>query len=301
MQVFFGAETLEPEWKHSVVCIGTFDGVHLGHGAVIGSAVSRAAELGLPTVLATFDRNPAAVLAPDRCPPSIASLRSNLDEFRLLGIQIAVVLRFDREFSEVSADDFFQNILVDRLGAQAIVVGHDFTFGKNRVGNPEWLASRVETDIVEPFLIDGQRVSSSRIRTAVSEGEMGVAASLLGRPFEIAGIVVSGQRLGRTIGFPTLNLARSFRQVTPADGIYAGSCETPMGTFKAAVSVGARPTVDDERTIEAYLIDYPGSEIYGAAVRLKLIERLRTVAKFDSLEALQAQIASDIEHVSRVL
>lgn len=301
MQVHFGVDMLEPEWSGAVLCIGTFDGVHLGHQAVIRRAVEVAASEGLPAVLLTFDRHPAHVLAPDRCPKAVASLDENLTQFSRIGVQVALVLAFTRELSQTTADEFFQRVMVDHVRAKKIVVGHDFAFGKGRKGTPEWLAERIETEVVPPFMLEGNRVSSSAVRSEVAEGRVEHAGVLLGRPFAIAGVVVSGQRLGRELGYPTINLARSFDQVTPADGVYVGECETPHGTYRAAVSIGMRPAVSGtHRTIEAYLLDYPGNDLYGKGVVLSLLRRLREERNFDSLEALKAQIALDVAEAALV-
>jgi len=298
MHVHFGVELLQPEWRESVVCIGTFDGVHLGHQEVIKHAVNRARAKGLPCVLVTFDRHPAAILAPERCPPIIASLQSNLRHFEELGVAVAVVLTFDRGLSETSADEFFAKVITAKLQATAIVLGHDFAFGKNRQGTPEWLQARIETEVLPPFEVNGIRVSSSAVRKAILEGRVEDAGALLGRPFEIPGIVVRGQKLGRELGYPTANLARSFNQVSPADGVYAGSCETILGIFPAAVSIGVRPNIDAQRTIEAFLIDYPGEELYGSPVRLFVERRLREQRLFSNLDDLKRQIALDVAQVS---
>ena len=198
MHVHFGVELLRAEWLDAVVCIGTFDGVHLGHQAVIRQSVEKARLKGLPCVLATFDRHPAAVLAPEKCPPSIASLQANLRHFEELAVSVAVVLTFDKALSETSAESFFQHVILESFHASSIVVGHDFAFGKNREGKPEWLSSRIETEMIPPFELVGVRVSSSMIRRAVQEGDMAKAMRLLGKPFEIPGIVIGGEKLGRT-------------------------------------------------------------------------------------------------------
>lgn len=298
MQVHFGIELLKAEWFSAVACIGTFDGVHLGHQEVIRTAVSLAREHEAPCVLVTFDRHPAHVLAPDKCPKAIAALQTNLAQFEKLGVAAAVILPFDLELSQTSAEDFFNKVLIDTIHADYIVVGHDFAFGHKRQGTPEWLKERTSTTVVPPFEIEGRRVSSSEIRRAVIEGKIEEAGHLLGRPFEVPGIVVSGQRLGRELGYPTANLARSFDQVLPAHGIYGGVMRTPFGEFKAAVSIGIRPAVGGgEMTIEAYLLDYPGDSLYGASVNLLLTHRIREERNFDSLEALKAQIGADVEQV----
>lgn len=298
MQVHFGVELLSAEWPQAVVCMGTFDGVHLGHQQVIRTAVRQAQERESPCILVTFDRHPAHILAPDKCPPPIAALQSNLAAFESLGAAVAVILSFDYRLSQTTATDFFQAILLDRLRASAIVVGHDFAFGHNREGTPEWLRERIETTVVPPFEIEGRRVSSSEIRRAVLAGKVEEAAHLLGHPFEIPGVVVAGQKLGRKLGFPTANLARSFEQVLPAYGIYSGEMITPIGSYRAAVSIGTRPAVQGERmTIEAYLLDYPGDSLYGHAVTLRLTSRVREERDFASLDALKAQIALDVEAI----
>jgi riboflavin kinase/FMN adenylyltransferase len=299
MQVHFGLELLNAEWSSSVVCIGTFDGVHLGHQAVIGLAVTEAFQRELPCVVLTFDRHPAHVLAPERCPKAIASLGENLAQFERLGVGVSVILPFTEELSQTGAQTFFDEMLVRCLRAKRLVVGHDFAFGKGREGTPAWLQSRIETEVVPPFELHGSRVSSSAVRTAVSEGDMEEAARLLGRPFAISGIVVSGQRLGRTLGYPTANLARSFDQVTPADGIYAGYATTPHGIFRAAVSIGVRPAVGGTaRTIEAFLLDYPGHDLYGRNISVAIHSRIREERNFDSLDALKTQIARDVALVA---
>ncbi len=300
MLVRFGTESLGPQWPACVLCIGTFDGVHLGHQEVIRRAVRRSAEIERPPVVLTFDRHPLATLAPERCPPAVGTLDIDLDEFRSLGVCAAVVLPFDERLANTSAETFFTEVLQSSLRGEEVVVGHDFAFGKGRVGTPEWLRERIPTTIVPSFQVEGHRVSSSEIRELIRRGELEHAGRLLGRSWALEGIVVGGQRLGRTLGYPTVNLATAGRQVQPPHGIYAGRALTKMGEFKAAISVGVRPTVGDSpRTIEAYLLDYPGTDLYGSAIRLGFERRLRDEMKFDSLEALQAQMALDVAEVAR--
>lgn len=298
MLTHFGIESVQAEWCEAVVCIGTFDGVHLGHRRVIERAVESGRASDRPSVVVTFDRHPAAVLAPDRVPPAIASLGEDLRQFEAIGAAVAVVLRFDEALAATTAETFLDDILREGLRGSALVVGHDFAFGHDRVGTPDWLADRIPTEVVPPFLLDGQRVASSEIRRRIASGDVEGAARLLGRPFAVEGVVVGGEKLGRTLGFPTLNLARSGGQVRPADGVYAGRCETSIGAFAAAIGIGVRPTVGgSERTIEAYLLDYPGDSLYGQAVRLEVIQRLRGEVRFDSLEDLRRQMAEDVDRV----
>lgn len=296
MQIHFGPDLLVPEWTRSVVCIGTFDGVHLGHEEVICRALDLAAKASLPCAVVTFDRHPAATLAPERCPPAISPLEARLSRFNELGVAVSLILRFDQELACTPADRFLSELLVGVLRAETLVVGHDFAMGQHRGGTPEWLGQRIATVVVPPYELDGRRVSSSAIRQAVQEGRLEDAHRFLGRPFEIEGVVVAGAQLGRQLGYPTANLARSIQQVTPPDGVYVGEAETPFGSYRAAVSVGIRPTIDaTTRTIEAYLLDYKGESLYGKSIRLKFIRRLRDQVRFDGLEALREQMALDIE------
>lgn len=299
MRVHFGLEQLAAEWGAAVGCVGTFDGVHQGHQAVVSRAVGRAREEALPSVLATFDRHPLSTLAPEKCPPAVATIGANLRCFESLGVDVALVLPFDRAMSQMSATRFFEDVLRGALKVGRMVVGHDFAFGHGREGTAEWLASRVPTETVAPVLVDGERASSSAIRALVAEGAVEGAATMLGRPYTLEGVVVAGQRLGRQLGYPTLNLARSANQVVPADGVYAGACATPFGTYRAAVSIGVRPAVGGtDRTIEAYLLDYPGESLYGRAVELSVGRRLRGEQDFATVEALVEQIARDVENVA---
>lgn len=299
MLLHFGTDLLRAEWSAADVCIGTFDGVHLGHQEVIRTAVHRARAAERPCLLVTFDRHPAAVLAPHKKPPAVATLDQNLSVFRSLGVPVCVVLHFDERLASVTAQAFLDELLIDKLRAVEVVVGHDFAMGRGREGDTAWLASRIQTTVVPAFEVGGRRVSSSEVRRAVASGEMETATALLGRPFAIQGVVVAGQRLGRELGFPTINIARSGDQVEPATGIYAGACKTAHGTFRAAVSYGVRPAVaGSAKTLEAYLLDYPGESLYGTTVELGLVSMLREEQNFDTLELLKAQIARDVERVA---
>ena len=302
MTVVFGLGVLCAEWPRAVVCVGTFDGVHLGHRAVILEAARQAREADLPLVLATFDRHPAATLAPSRCPKSLAPLEENLREFERLGVAVAVVLPFDAGTAAMSAKDFLDEVIRKALRADTLVVGHDFAMGRGREGTAAWLSERIPTTIVPPFEIDGVRVSSSAIREAVGRGEILHANRLLGKSFTLAGVVVGGKRLGRTLGFPTANLARTIDGVLPADGVYAAWFHAPKGRFPAALAIGTRPAVGGgPRSIEAYLLDYDGASLYGAPCRIEVVAHERDEWNFDSLDALIAQMAQDVEGVRRTL
>lgn len=294
--VHFGTENLCIEWPSSTVVVGTFDGVHLGHQYLLNQTVELARNHRQPSAVVTFDRNPLSVIAPEKCPPSIATLEQNVIAIRRTGAAICVILPFTSDFSQLSAQRFYDEILVKALHAKRVVVGHDFGFGKGREGNAEWLRNRIETHVIEPFLVNQSRVSSSQIRQMVSNGEVEAAATILGRNFSIVGAVIEGERLGRTIGYPTINLARSSNCLIPSDGIYAGACQVGKSTYRAAISIGFRPTVGGtHRTIEAYLLDYPGEEIYGLTVEIFFTHRLRGELNFPDLERLKRQIEDDVE------
>lgn len=298
MLILFGAAGLHPEWPAAVLCLGTFDGFHIGHQAVIRTAVDIARANGLPCGLVTFDRHPALTLAPERAPMALSLPTDNLDLLETLGVDMTVVLEFDRALSETSAEDFLDRVLRSELRASHLVVGHDFAFGHDRQGTTEWLRQRIPTTVVPPFELNGIRVSSSAIRNAIQAGELDSAARMLGRPISLRGIVVGGDRLGRELGFPTANIALPARHILPPDGVYVAQAVTPFGQFAAAVSIGNRPTVGGTtRVIEAYLLDYPGTTLYGRTLSIELSQKVRDQRKFASTEELTEWIRTDIEAV----
>jgi riboflavin kinase/FMN adenylyltransferase len=295
---YFGLSRITPTWTSSVVCIGTFDGVHRGHQAVIANAVCAARAMGSPCILVTFDRHPAATLAPDRVPKALSPPTENLALLEQLGVDVLVVLTFDDALSQVTASEFLGSTLKAGLNASKIVVGHDFAFGHVREGTPEWLQQRIDTSIISPFELDGERVSSSRIRAAIAGGDVELAKRMLGRPFELEGIVVAGDKIGRTLGFPTANLALAFDSVVPSDGVYAGEAVTPWGRFDAAISLGTRPTVAGKEWVcEAHLLDYGTESLYGRTVRLRFARLIRKQVRFASVEELKEWIARDVIQV----
>lgn len=301
MHLHFGVDLLRPEWSGCVACVGTFDGVHLGHRALLHAAKDEAAKFELPTVVVTFDRHPAAVLNPHRKPAALASLEQNLCEFEREGVAMTLVLPFDAAMAATSASDFLAQVLRKPLRAVKLVVGHDFALGHLREGTAEWLSERIPTLVHRPVLVEGTRVSSSLIRKAIGSGNVGLAHRMLGRPYALSGVVVSGQKLGRTLGFPTANLARTNDQILPADGIYAGQTRVGSALYKSAVSVGVRPAVKGHhRTVETYLIDYPGESIYGAPIEIEFWVKLREERDFPTLEDLKNQISADVSVVRSI-
>jgi riboflavin kinase/FMN adenylyltransferase len=295
VHIQLGLNGFLPKWEEAVVCIGTFDGVHLGHQKVIGQAVSLARSKNIPCILVTFDRHPAKTLRPDKCPQAISTLGQNLEVIKQCGIDITVILRFDKELAETTAQDFLDKILRQHLHVTTLVIGHDFAFGKGREGTGEWLSERIETVVVPAYELEGERVSSSGIRAALNNNDLSKARKWLGRNYALDGIVAHGEKVGRTLGFPTANLALLTDQIIPAVGIYGGIAITSYGNFRAAISVGYKPTFGEHALgIEAYLLDYPGESLYGHSLRLEFIEYIRGEVKYESVEQLTQQIQSDV-------
>jgi riboflavin kinase / FMN adenylyltransferase len=272
------------------VAVGTFDGVHVGHREVIA---------GADTVL-TFDPHPSAVVSPNASPPLLTTLDRKAELIEAIGVDELVVIPFDREFAARSAADFVERVLVESLGASHVSVGENFRFGHKAQGDTALLEadSRFETRVVPLLEIDGEVVSSSHIRGLVLGGAVMYAGRLLGAPFVVEGEVVHGDQRGRELGFPTANLIPRGGYVTPGHGVYA--CRTGEGHV-AAVNVGVRPTFVTGRgeLIEAYLLDFEG-DLYGSRLRLEFLKRLRGEKRFDSVDALVAQMQLDVEQARGV-
>jgi len=280
---------VEPGGSGRRVAIGTFDGVHLGHREVIR---------GADTVL-TFDPHPMSVLRPEAAPPLIDTFAVKRDVIASLGIEELVVIPFDREFSSLEAEEFVARVLVEKLGAERVSVGENFRFDKRARGTPELLAASdaFETRIAPILEVDGEAVSSSRIRGLLTEGEVAPAARLLARPFTFEGEVVEGDKRGRGLGLPTANLVPDERYVCPAHGVYAAV----VGERAAAVNVGVRPTFESGRgpLVEAHLIDFDG-DLYGQELRVDFFERLRGEQRFDDIDALVEQMWRDVDQAREI-
>lgn len=301
MITVYGLETLTASWNESTVSVGVFDGVHLGHQAVIRKACEDAKNHRRPCIVLTFDRHPLSVLRPKHCPPTILPPDLKICKIEKLGVDILVIVRFDKDFASQSPEQFFENILKSRLRAAAVVVGHDFAFGKDRAGDVNWLKEKINTIAIHPETHEGQRVSSTNIRKMIEEGNVRDANILLGSPYGISGIVVRGSGLGRELGIPTLNVVPVVKQILPRYGIYAGYAETSCGKFQAALSIGERPTVGTGFAIEAHLLDFPMQELYGHLAVLFFVERLREEEKFLTVDELRKQMLLDIEQVRAML
>ncbi|TCT20406.1 bifunctional riboflavin kinase/FAD synthetase [Thermomonas haemolytica] len=290
----------------SVVCIGAFDGLHLGHRALVDRAVARARALGVPAVALGFEPLPREFFAPGARPPRLMLPRAKVEGLWALGCDGVGLLRFDARLAAMPAAEFARTVLAAQLGAREVWVGPDFRFGQGRAGDIALLqeigpALGFTAQAIAPVHVEGERVSSTRIRAALAEGDFTHAARLLGRPYAIAGRVVHGRQLGRTLGYPTANL-RYGGKVPALRGIFAtwvhGVGATP---WPAVASFGTRPTVDGvEPLLEAHLFDFEGS-LYGQRIEVEFVAHLRDEEKFPDLPALVAQMQRDEAHARAIL
>ena len=295
-----------PGWNlpNSIVTLGNFDGLHLGHQALIAGAVADAKKLGVLSVVLTFEPHPLKVLAPDRAPKLILAHKDKLEMLRSMGVDVVAVQPFDLSFAKVEAEDFVCDLLVGRLKTRKIWVGKDFRFGRGRKGSVDdlvrWGGDRgFETAVVEPVLVNGDRVSSSRIRELLASGRVSDAKAMLGRFHFVSGRVVEGQQRGKDLGFPTANVA-SRTELLPADGIYATLFRRGARTHLSVSSIGLNPTFGaGPRTVESFIINFD-ENIYGEEVRLSFVERLRAEAKFSSVDDLVAQIRQDVGNAEAI-
>jgi riboflavin kinase/FMN adenylyltransferase len=291
-----------------VVAIGNFDGVHRGHQAVVRTAIERADALGVDTAVLTFEPHPVRFFRPEMPAFRLTTLEQKAERLEALGVDGVVPLDFDEEISNLSPEEFVENILHDGLRASAVLVGSDFRFGKGRAGDTAMLrelcaARDIEVIVIEQVLDDGDAISSSRIRQALAEGDLEMVTALLGRHYAIRGNVVSGEKNGRKFGFPTANIDPD-NPLLPPDGIYASWLTDPEhGRLPAATYVGTRPTLDGEhRAVEAFCLDVEEPfDIYGHHVDLEFVESVRGDQKFESVDAMIEQMHRDVANVRGVL
>jgi riboflavin kinase / FMN adenylyltransferase len=300
MNIIHAAADLNPGPGGVCLAIGVFDGVHLGHQCVIGQARADARQYGAISAVVTFDRHPNAVVAPQNVPPLIYPLSKKLRVIASLGLDTACVIHFDKPFSEITGEQFIRGLARDSGAIRSICVGETFMFGRRRSGGVALLralagelgfALRALPDVS----LDGQPVSSTRIREAVRAGQFDLAGQMLGRAYTLCGPVIAGQRLGRKLGFPTANLDVAGTLVPPA-GVYAADAQWGGETHRTAVNIGHRPTVHPPEArlcVEAHLLDFAG-DIYGQEIELTFLRKLREERKFPSAAALQQQIEQDV-------
>lgn len=291
----------------TTVTVGTFDGVHLGHHAVLVEIVERARQAGRRSVLVTFEPHPLEIVNPQAAPPMLTSPEERREALAETGLDYVVFLRFDRELAGYSPERFVRDVLVGRCGMRELVIGHDHGFGRARSGDVDTLRRLGESDgflvdVVPPVEMGGHPVSSTQIRRAIGGGDLAGAARLLGRPYSVSGRVVPGAGRGRTIGIPTLNLGEvPSRKLMPPDGVYAAWVEWRGGRVGGMLNQGSRPTFGETgRTVEVHLFDFAG-DLYGEWVKVEWVTRLRDTRKFGSADLLQAQLTLDREQARQAL
>ena len=281
--------------------VGSFDGVHLGHLDVIRRTVEAARENGASPALITFEPHPRSVLDPANAPQSITTLSEKLALIEAAGIEHGIVLRFDRELTALSPQEF-----VDRLGKvmepRRWVIGYDFAFGRGRTGNAEWLRAHGHVvDVVPPFSFEGRPLHSSEIRRLITVGEIEEANRMLGREYSMSGPVEAGDQVGRQLGFPTANIAIEPNKLVPALGAYAGRARAPEGDFIAALSVGYRPTFGGTQLrVEAFLLDFEG-DLYQQRLELRFVRYLHPDIAFPTVDDLVQQLKRDVTDTRRIV
>ena len=292
--------------RGAIVALGNFDGFHLGHQAVVGEAIAWAKTEGRPALVATFDPHPVRHFVPDAAPFRLTTLDQREELFAIAGADAMLVFHFDGDLANTTAPDFVAKLLGERIGAGGVVTGEDFTFGKARGGNIAVLREvgaqcGIGVRTVGPVLDRGEPVSSSRIRNALQQGDCGEAARLMTRPFAIRGVVEHGDKVGRTLGYPTANLPLG-SYLRPRYGIYAVKGKLPDGrVLHGAANLGVRPTFNPPKELlEPYFFDF-AEDLYGQEIEVAFHHFIRPEAKFDSLEALKAQMEADCDEARRLL
>jgi riboflavin kinase / FMN adenylyltransferase len=308
MQIFENLETIPTPFKNAVVTIGNFDGVHIGHQALFHEVIERADEIGGTTVAMTFEPHPLRVLTKNSYPPLITLYEQKVELIERAGLDVLICVPFTKEFADISAHSFIKDILIDRIGMKAVVVGKDYSFGKNREGNLDLLNTLGQEYGFNVFVLDWikgatsfeARSSSTRIRDLVMEGQMEKAQKLLGRHYQIRGTVISGRnRGGKLLGFPTANI-NLYDELCPKIGVYAVELEDGR-KLKGVANIGYSPTFDDRVfTVEVHILDF-NDNIYNQKIRVNFIHRIRDEKKFSGISELSAQIKKDTETARNIV
>jgi riboflavin kinase / FMN adenylyltransferase len=299
MRLFHGTDNADIA-RPTVLTLGVFDGLHLGHQLIMKTVVERArVRNAIPTVI-TFEPHPRAVLHPESAPPLLQTFDQKIEAFGVLGVEQTIVIHFDKDFAQVRAEEFLRDVVVDRLHAREVYLGCGFAFGHNREGNIE-LLRRVSSDLgfvadeVLEVRLRGHRVSSSRIRKCLQHGHVNLARRMLGRPYGVEGRVVHGDERGATLGFPTANLHPQNR-VIPQNGVYVTATLIEGLWRRSVTNVGTRPTFggENETSVETFIMNWVG-DLYGDVVRVRFLHRLRNEKKFGGIDKLREQIQRDVE------
>ena len=299
MQLVRGLQNLRPRHRGCVATIGNFDGVHRGHQAILARLRERAVELGVPSCVVIFEPQPREYFAPETAPARLARLRDKVALLAAEGVDRVLCLAFNQRLSKLSADEFVETILVDGLGVKHLEVGDDFRFGCDRLGDFAFLQDAGQrhgfsVEAAQTVELDGLRVSSTQVRDALAAADFALAERLLGRPFQIGGRVLHGQKLARQLGTPTANVQLKRRRV-PLSGVYLVSAEIDGKVWPGVANIGVRPTVagDGSAHLEVHLLDFAG-DLYGRRLTVEFHHKLREEQRFASLEALKSAIDADI-------
>jgi riboflavin kinase/FMN adenylyltransferase len=293
------AENFRKMPKRAAVTIGNFDGVHLGHQKILRGVLERARQSELMSAVLTFYPHPARVLRPAQAPALLETLEQRLDAIEAMGIEAALVLRFDGKLARLSPEDFVRGFLVDAMRAECVLIGANFRFGHHQAGDAKLLADlggrwKFNAEVIPPLVEDGMVVSSTAIRNVLRDGDVEQASRMLGRPFSLAGEIKTGTGQGRKLVVPTLNLATE-QELLPKDGVYATEAVVEGKTYRAATNVGVRPTFDGaHRTVESHLFDF-NEDLTSGKLQVRFRRRLRDELKFSGPAELRAQVLRDIE------
>ena len=305
MQIYYDLEAPSKSFQESIVTVGVFDGLHIGHQAVIQQVLTQAKKFRLASSVLTFDPPPLAFLAPERCPPALTTLPKKIEILEQLGVDAVVFARFDAYLQQMSPNTFVQQILLQRLNAKQVIVGYDWQFGKGRSGNAEALKElgdqyQFDVRIVGPVQLHNKPVHSTRVREAIADSNLNLASELLGRRYSIMGEVVKGEGRGRQIGFPTANIDAG-NQMLPPSGVYAVQVKLDGCMFAGVLNMGTRPTFDGEKfQIETHLFNFE-KVIYGKKIEISFIEKIRAEQKFPNPEMLVNQIKRDVTMAKAIL
>ena len=305
MQIYYDFEAPSELFQESIVTVGVFDGLHVGHQAVIQQILTQAKKFKLASFVLTFDPPPLAFLAPERCPPALTTLPKKIEILEQLGVDAVVFARFDAYLQQMSPSTFVQQVLLERLHARQVIVGYDWQFGKGRSGNADALKElgdqyQFDVMIVGPVQLHNQPVHSTRVREAIAGSNLDLASELLGRRYSIIGEVVKGEGRGRQIGFPTANVDVG-NQMLPPSGVYAVQVKLEGCMFAGVLNMGNRPTFDGEKfQIETHLFDFE-KMIYGEEIEIFFIKKIRAERRFPNPEMLVNQIRQDVTMAKAIL
>jgi riboflavin kinase/FMN adenylyltransferase len=298
-------DSLPDAARGAVISIGNFDGVHVGHAALLGKVCNLASTLRAPSAAVILDPHPASLLRPEANPERLTTLDRRLQRLSAIGIDYLIVCPIDREFLRLSADAFFQQLIVDRLLTRGIVEGVNFCFGRHRAGDIHYLRRLCESAAIELIVADSTQfgdwiVSSTRIRDLLRQGNVATAAQLLGAPYRLAGVVGQGEKRGRTLGFPTANLEQISTMI-PAPGVYAAVAHIGQIEHPAAIHVGSNPTFKQhDSKVEVHVLDFWG-DLYGSVLQVDFLTQVRDIARFDSSEDLVRQLSTDIQQIRELV